>query len=240
MHPYSFTVLQAFRPGDNTRRIDFCEFLVVKMQEDANFLSKIIWTDEAKFTREGIINRRNLHHWAQENPHAVREAHFQDTFSFNVFAIMMNDQIHYEIYQENLTSARYLQLLRGVVTDFLENLPLNAVRDCWYQMDGAPAHSSREVSDELTTMFDDRWIGYRGPWRWPPRSPDLTPVDFFLWGHIKNLVYSRPVHNRDELLNRVEISFQGLRDQTRRATTYEMERRVLKCLAQNGSHIEHI
>ena len=25
---------------------------------------------------------------------------------------------------------------------------------------------------------------------WPPRSCDLTPLDFFLWGHIKSLVYA--------------------------------------------------
>lgn len=97
MHAYSFIVLQAFRPGDNIKRVEFCEFLLVKMQEDQHFLSKIIWTDEAKFTRDGVINRHNLHHWAQQNPRAIREAHFQNTFSYNVFVLIMNGQVEYEI-----------------------------------------------------------------------------------------------------------------------------------------------
>jgi hypothetical protein len=27
---------------------------------------------------------------------------------------------------------------------------------------------------------------------WPPRHPDLTPCDFFLWGFVKEAVYVRP------------------------------------------------
>jgi len=34
----------------------------------------------------------------------------------------------------------------------------------------------------LTTTYNDYWIGQGGPMAWPPRSPDLIPMDFFLWG----------------------------------------------------------
>ena len=39
------------------------------------------------------------------------------------------------------------------------------------------------------TLNNDRWIGRGGPTVWPPRSPDLTPMDYFLLGHIKALIY---------------------------------------------------
>ena len=29
---------------------------------------------------------------------------------------------------------------------------------------------------------------------WPPRSPDLTPMDLFLWGYMKALIYTSQVH----------------------------------------------
>jgi len=29
--------------------------------------------------------------------------------------------------------------------------------------------------------------------RWPPRSPDLTPYDFFLWGFVKDPVFVPPL-----------------------------------------------
>jgi len=39
--------------------------------------------------------------------------------------------------------------------------------------------------------FLRRWVGRGGPTVWPPRSPDLTPLDFFAWGFIKDVVYRR-------------------------------------------------
>ncbi|GBL73687.1 hypothetical protein AVEN_230681-1 [Araneus ventricosus] len=45
--------------------------------------------------------------------------------------------------------------------------------------------------------YPGRWIGRGGPVLWPPRSPDLTSLDFFLWGHLKELVY-RDEHLWDE------------------------------------------
>ena len=37
---------------------------------------------------------------------------------------------------------------------------------------------------------------------WPPRSPDSTPCDFFLWGHLKNEVYKTPPTDLQELRDR--------------------------------------
>jgi len=41
--------------------------------------------------------------------------------------------------------------------------------------------------------FANRWIGRDGPTPWPPQSPDITPLDFFLWGYVKDKVFSTPV-----------------------------------------------
>jgi len=46
--------------------------------------------------------------------------------------------------------------------------------------------------------INDCWIGQGRPMYWPPRSPDLTPKDFFLWGHIKALIYTSPVASEEE------------------------------------------
>jgi hypothetical protein len=36
-----------------------------------------------------------------------------------------------------------------------------------------------------------QWIGRRGAVEYPPRSPDLTPLDFYLWGTLKDMAYRR-------------------------------------------------
>ena len=62
----------------------------------------------------------------------------------------------------------------------------------WMQHDGAPLHyalCSRQVMNEI---FDKKWIGRGGPLAWPPRSPDLTSPDHFVWGFVKERVMAVP------------------------------------------------
>jgi hypothetical protein len=69
----------------------------------------------------------------------------------------------------------------------------------WYLHDGASAHSARGVKNWLDANLENRWIGRNGPVLWPARSPDLNPCDFFLWGHLKQIVYETPVNTVEEL-----------------------------------------
>jgi hypothetical protein len=59
---------------------------------------------------------------------------------------------------------------------------LPAQRDIWFQQDGATVHTAKVNMDLSRTMFGNR-IRYRSAQiQWPPRSPDLSAPDFFLWG----------------------------------------------------------
>ena len=76
-----------------------------------------------------------------------------------------------------------------------------------FQLDGAPAHWVLNVRAFLNAEFTNRWIGRAGPTPWPPRSPDITPLDFFLWGFVKTQVYKFPVNDTDELKHRINEAF---------------------------------
>ncbi|KAJ4437533.1 hypothetical protein ANN_17678 [Periplaneta americana] len=55
-----------------------------------------------------------------------------------------------------------------------------------------------------SNKFSGRWIGRGGPTSWPPRSPDLTPLYFFLWRFLKDKVYVPLLPaNLAELRNRI-------------------------------------
>jgi hypothetical protein len=54
-------------------------------------------------------------------------------------------------------------------------------------------HYLGEVREYLNTRFPGWWIGRAAPRAWPPRSPDLTPMDFFLWGFVKDKVFVPPL-----------------------------------------------
>ncbi|XP_044761984.1 uncharacterized protein LOC123319186 [Coccinella septempunctata] len=144
----------------------------------------------------------------------------------------MDDKVSFHIYDENLTGQRYLEILRSVVSPFLEELPLNLMFHCWYQLDGAPAHCTGPVTNELNAMFGERWIRLNGPLEWPPRSPDLTPLDFYLWGTIKSEVYKNNIDSKEELEARVRAALRGLPPaQIRKATSDGVRRRIDECMA---------
>ena len=60
--------------------------------------------------------------------------------------------------------------------------------------DGTPPHYARTVRQHLHQAFPQRWFGRRGSIEWPSRSPELTPMDFFSGGVVKNKVYERNSH----------------------------------------------
>ena len=101
-----------------------------------------------------------------------------------------------------LTGEAYLRFLQEELPRLLEDVPLNKRGRMYFQHDGAPPHS-REVRNFLNYRFPGRWIGRGGPHNWPARSPDLSPLDYCVWGWMKELVYSVKVVTRDALLGHI-------------------------------------
>ncbi|GFT91972.1 uncharacterized protein TNCV_125021 [Trichonephila clavipes] len=80
---------------------------------------------------------------------------------------------------------------RAMITNFfIPELNNHDVQELWFQQDGATCHTARTTIDLLKDTFGDRLISRFGPVNWPPRSCDLTPLDYFLWGYVKSLVYA--------------------------------------------------
>ena len=53
--------------------------------------------------------------------------------------------------------------------------------ELFFQQDGTHPHYALRVRDYLNEVFPQHWFGKRGSIEWSPRSPDLTPMDFFFW-----------------------------------------------------------
>ncbi|GFV77554.1 uncharacterized protein TNCV_1070831 [Trichonephila clavipes] len=73
---------------------------------------------------------------------------------------------------------------------FIPELNNYDVQELWFQQDDATCHTARATIDLLKDTLGDRLISRFGPVNWPPRSCDLTPLDYFLWGYVKSLVYA--------------------------------------------------
>ena len=65
----------------------------------------------------------------------------------------------------------------------------HGAENVWFQQDGATAHTSRRSLGLLREMFPGHVVSLQDDIGWPPRSPDLTPCNFFLWGYLKAQAY---------------------------------------------------
>ncbi|GFS97099.1 uncharacterized protein TNCV_184501 [Trichonephila clavipes] len=78
---------------------------------------------------------------------------------------------------------------RAMITNFfIPELNNHDLQELWFLQDGATCHTACATIDLLKDTFGDRLILRFGPVNWPPRSCDLTPLDYFLSGYVKSLV----------------------------------------------------
>lgn len=240
-HPYHFTPVQNLLPADLPLRYQFASDIRNRQNLDPTFINRILFTDEATFTRRGIFNLRNNHIWEIENPHVKRERHFQHEFKINVWCGIIGDHFlgPYE-FPHTLNGENYLHFLQNDFINLLEELPLNLRQNMWIMQDGAPPHYTREVRTYLNINFSERWIGRGSHFPWPARSPDFNPLDFGVWGAMKQLVYKNPINTRNQLweeINAAAVSFGPMMLFNMRRSFME---RMDKCIEENGGHIEHL
>lgn len=233
--------MQNLEANDPPRRIEFCNYFVNRQQEDPNFYRKILWSDECTFSNNGLFNRNHHYYWSTENPRNIRENRFQRRFSVNVWCGILNGRLLGPYFIDGtLNSVRYNQFLRNQLQVYLEQLPLAEFNHVIFQQDGASVHNSLINTNFLNENFGQNWIGTNGPIQWPARSPDLTPLDFFLWGHLKDLVFVTPPENIDDLRVRIRNACQSIPQDMLINAARSVNRRCQICIANNGLHIEHL
>jgi hypothetical protein len=241
-HPFHVHCHQGLEDRDYPCRVDFCNWLTLNIEQQDDFLSNILWTDESQFTRDGVVNTHNAHYWSVENPHWLRETRHQVNWRVNVWCGILGDRIIGPVfYQGTLNGGRYRQMiLEGVVDELVDELPLASVRQLWYQHDGAPPHFLAAVREHLDTTFPDKWIGRGGPVHWPARSPDLSPLDFFLWGYVKDRVYKTQPTDVADLERRIREACATVTPDMLAAVHSSTEHRAQYCIGEEGRHFEHI
>lgn len=238
--PYKVRLTHQIFPGDQERRINFCNWFIRKCNENENFHRNVIWTDEARVTSNGIFNRHNRHRWSDHNEHVFQPRNMQGRFGFNIWiGIVRQRMIGPFIYDENLNAQRYVNILENIVEPYLEDLPLADLVRKFYQQDGAPAHNAAVTRNKLNQMFEDRWMGTRGPIPWPARSPDLSPLDFFIWGFVKDQIFKTIPETRQDLEQRVRNTIAGITPLQLLNAEKSVKKRCQFCIDQNGRQFEH-
>lgn len=244
-HPYKIILLQELLADDFDRRLQFCEEMTEAIDVNNNFLNCILFSDESTFTLNGSVNRHNCRYYSDENPHWMEALHTQYPQKVNVWCGIIGEHIIGPFFIEgNLNSDKYLQLLQNNIIHRLLQLfpsvnnPNVIAENVWFHQDGATPHYARIVRNYLNQIFPGRWIGRRGSIEWPARSPDLTPLDFFLWGYLKNKVYVNRPADVDELKARIADEIAAIPQEYLRNSINEVRNRLHYCQEVNGQQFE--
>ena len=99
-------------------------------------------------------------------------------------------------FNETVTVEVYLRMLQNDLMPQLECI--GEGKPLWFMQDGAPPHYATIVRNWLNGNFEN-WIRRRDTAEWAPRSPDFTPMHFYFWGHLKQIVYSTRISDIDHL-----------------------------------------
>ena len=124
----------------------------------------------------------------------------------------------------------------------MEQLGRNKWRNLVWQQDGAGPHQAKMVMEWLDGVFGERMLALksiRGD-SWAPSSPDMNPADFFLWGYLKEKVYSPPPTTIISLKRKIRTKFQKIPELMVRKAVFYMKKRASLLVLEGGRQFEGV
>lgn len=243
LFPYKLQLTQRLHRGDRAKRLRFCRWFLGKWGSHS-FRTHLLVSDEAHFYLNGQVNKQNCRVWGEQNPHATVERTQHPAYVTVWCGLTSQGIIGPYFFQDRgrtvtVNEARYRKMLDTFLIPELQRLgiPLGRI---WFQQDGATPHTTRRVLARLKALFPGKVISKGGDFPWPPRSPDLSPLDFFLWGHLKERVFSQPVHTLRQLRTRIKAAVGSVSGSTVRRALDNLQVRSRWCVRQRGSHLETV
>ncbi|GFV18898.1 putative DD41D transposase [Trichonephila clavipes] len=201
---------------DQARR-RFVEWAENEIAVVPDFHKRILFSDEAHFFLNGYVNKQNCRIWSEANPQVNKET---------------------PLHPEKLTV--WCALWAGGIIGpyFFQND--EGHNELWLEQDGATCHTARVTIDLLKDTFGGRLISRFGPVNWPPRSCDLTPLDYFLWGYVKSLVYADKPQTLNHLEDNIHRVIADIRLQMLEKVIDNWTSRLDYIRASRGSHMPEI
>lgn len=236
---YKIQTTQLITDVNKQKRLTFANRFLQQFSGDA--LSNVVFSDESYFSVSGVVNRQNTRFWGEERPSdATCEVKRYDEKIMVWAAFSKSLKLPIVLLPNGtLNQNGYIEMLENEVVPFLKSK--RKWRNTVFQQDGARPHTSDFSLRALMRLFPGGIISDRTDFFWPPNSPDLSPLDFFLWGWMKNRVYSPPrPRNLAELRAKIRIVYEELSMDTIQNCIDNVTKRLEACKDANGGHLENI
>lgn len=136
-----------------------------------------------------------------------------------------------------VTGDRYRDMIANFLWAELDGMDVD---NFWFQQDGATSHTANQTIELLRTRFPGRVISRHGDQNWPPRSCDITPMDFFVWGFLKGKVYANNPQTLQELKYAIRNAFAEMVPQLCARVIQNFVNRMDICQRSRGGHLSDI
>ncbi|GFW48981.1 DUF4817 domain-containing protein [Trichonephila clavipes] len=249
LYPYKLQSCHELLPADTAQREAFAKWAFSKMEQDPTWVFNILWTDEAHFSLHGDVNNHNCRIWATSNPreYTQKSLHspkvtawcgFTGSFIIGPFFFETQCPVNGWI-TETVNAQRYLTFLRETVVPCL--IQRGQISNVTFMQDGATSHTANPVKAFLIQTFgEDRIVSRHCRYPWPPRSPDLTPADFWLWGYLKSRVYLSGPSSLSKLKDAIHREVSSIHPDMLHSAVAGFVTRLECLLPCGGGHVEHI
>lgn len=241
---YKITVVQLLKEHDKTRRIEFAQKMLQKMDGHEIDPKKIWFTDECHVYLHGAVNKQNYRIWGSSNPYEKVERPLHPEYVTVWMGISAQGYIGPYFFDSTVTGNAYNQMLEREILPTLSSK--NQVGGYWWQQNGATAHRTRDVKNTVRGYFQDRIIGLGFETEdgreitWPPYSPDLNPCDFFLWGAMKDHIFRQAPKTLNQIKNLIKNYAESLTQETVERVMDNFVERLRLVDQMDGNHFENI
>ena len=231
--------------GERQRRVERAELLLARYPDGASLRRARMWfSDESVFTINRKVNKQNDRVYSRrpdDRRRDVSPARTEVVSRAHGGRIMVGACVSQVGKTELVFIDSSVRLDQYKYREMLEENYFPDIRarcgDNWtFQQDGATCHTARSVRDYL----DHACPRYLKPEVWPPKSPDLNPMDFFVWGELERLVYRGvKIRDLDHLKERLQLCWAQISQRQVAKAIAAVPKRLEACITSRGGRFEH-
>ena len=134
-----------------------------------------------------------------------------------------------------------VELYRAMLNEFLfPKIEKDGIDNIWFQQDRAICHAANVITDLLRTAFENRIISRNSAVNWPPRSCDLTQLDYLLCGAVKDKCCANHPKTIKAFKHEIEVVIHGIEAQTIENVLKNWTERMGYCKASRGSDFNDV
>lgn len=231
--------VQVLNESTRAKRLTRCKQLLRRLTIAK--LKRTVFSDEKVFYLDPRINTDFV--WASGKKGDIATERLLTTRAKFSQRLMVSASVCYNgkgrlhfVPQKTKVNADYYQ--QQLLPELLHDSHNLLQEDFIFQQDGAPSHTAASVQQFLQQHCPD----FITKSQWPPNSPDINPLDFYVWGamlHRYQQLQPKP-QNTEQLKVALQSIWDDLPLSEIQPAILSVRRRLRACIKVDGGHFEHL